>query len=209
MSCSFCFLFVDDMTNTANNTPHFSRPPTFMEGKQQMVNNITGVYYICGDSKVYVSTSFDLYAHDANALFDAILMTLLQQKQLPPVMFLQLDNVNTNKNVYVFAFAAILVKSGLFEEVYINFMIVHHTHDIIDQFFGCIGRQLKIEDYMTPQEIFDMIRECYTTPSGHKPEVFPTTYMYNYMAWLKHTVRPLKKHSKAHCFLIAKQGDEV
>ena len=56
---------------------------------------------------------------------------------LPPVLNLQLDNATRdNKNRFVFAFCLLLTYHGVFQEVYINFLIVGHTHDDIDAFFG-------------------------------------------------------------------------
>ena len=61
----------------------------------------------------------------------------LPAQPLPPVLTLQLDNASgDNKNRYVFAFCSLLVYKGIFREVYINFLIVGHTHEDIDAFFG-------------------------------------------------------------------------
>ena len=51
-------------------------------------------------------------------------------KSLPPVLNLQLDNASRdNKNRFVFAFCSLLTYHGVFQKVYINFLIVGHTHD--------------------------------------------------------------------------------
>jgi hypothetical protein len=53
------------------------------------------------------------------------------------VLNLQLDNACLdNKNKYTFCFFSLLVRNGLFWEVYVNFMLVIHTHDDIDALFG-------------------------------------------------------------------------
>ena len=58
-------------------------------------------------------------------------------KPLPLVLNLQLDNATTdNKNQFIFAFCSLLTYHGVFQEVYINFLIVGHTHDDIDALFG-------------------------------------------------------------------------
>ena len=54
-------------------------------------------------------------------------------KPLPPVLNLQLDNATrNNKNRFVFAFCLLLMYHGVFQEVYINFLMIGHTHDDID-----------------------------------------------------------------------------
>ena len=61
---------------------------------------------------------------------------------------LQLDNATgDNKNQFVFAFFLLLTYHGVFQEVYINFLIVGHTHDDIDALFGRWSYKLKGTDY--------------------------------------------------------------
>ena len=58
-------------------------------------------------------------------------------KPLPLVLNLQLDNATgDNKNRFVFAFCSLLTYHGVFQEVYINFLIVGHMLDDIDALFG-------------------------------------------------------------------------
>ena len=58
-------------------------------------------------------------------------------KPLPLVLNLQLDNATgDNKNRFVFVFCSLLTYHGVFQEVYINFLIVGHTHDNIDALFS-------------------------------------------------------------------------
>jgi len=55
---------------------------------------------------------------------------------LPPILNVQMDNANRdNKNCYVFCFWSLLVANKIFQEVYVKFMIVGHTHDNIDALF--------------------------------------------------------------------------
>ena len=73
----------------------------------------------------------------------------LLAKPLPPVLNLQLDNATgDNKNRFVFAFCSLLTYHGVFQEVYINFLIVGHTHDI-DALFGRWSYKLRGSDYPT------------------------------------------------------------
>jgi hypothetical protein len=55
---------------------------------------------------------------------------------LPLVLLIQLDNACLdNKKQYVFSFFSLLVYKGVFHEVYINFLIVGHTHEDIDTMY--------------------------------------------------------------------------
>jgi hypothetical protein len=67
---------------------------------------------------------------------------------LPPVLNIQLDNAcSDNKNRYVFSFFSLLVHKGVFREVYINFLLVGHTHKDIDAIFGRWSYKLRANDY--------------------------------------------------------------
>ena len=69
---------------------------------------------------------------------------------LPLVLNLQLDNASgDNKNRYVFAFCSLLTLHNVFKEVYINFLIVGHTHNNIDALFGRWSYKLRGVDYLT------------------------------------------------------------
>ena len=65
-------------------------------------------------------------------------------KPLPPVLNLQLDNATRdNKNRFVFAFCSLLTYHGVFQGVYINFLIEGHMHDDIDALFGRCSYKLR------------------------------------------------------------------
>ena len=69
---------------------------------------------------------------------------------LLPVLNLQLDNATgNNKNRYMFSFYLVLIHRGIFWEVYINFLLVGHTHKDIDAMFGRWSWKLKASDYPT------------------------------------------------------------
>jgi hypothetical protein len=69
---------------------------------------------------------------------------------LPPVLNVQLDNAcSDNKNQYVFNFFFLLVQKGVFRDVYVNFLLVGHTHKDIDAIFGRWSYRLRANDYPT------------------------------------------------------------
>ena len=71
-------------------------------------------------------------------------------KPLPPVLNPQLDNaIGNNKNRFVFLFCSLLMYHGVFQEVYINFLIVGHTHNNIDALFSRWSYKLRGNDYLT------------------------------------------------------------
>jgi hypothetical protein len=79
------------------------------------------------------------------AAVDLVMVALL-----PPVLNVQLDNAcSNNKNQYVFSFFSLLVQKGVFRKVYINFLLVGHTHEDIDAMFGRSSYRLHANDYPT------------------------------------------------------------
>ena len=57
--------------------------------------------------------------------------------KLPPILHVQLDNCwKDNKSRYVFCFWSMLVVKEIFEEVFVCFLLVGHTHKDIDATFG-------------------------------------------------------------------------
>ena len=57
------------------------------------------------------------------------------------------DACSNNKNRYVFSFFYLLIHKGVFCEVYINFLIIGHTHEDIDAMFGRWSYILRANDY--------------------------------------------------------------
>ena len=52
-------------------------------------------------------------------------------KKFPPVLYLQLDNTwKDNKNRYVFGYAGMLVRTGVFKNVVVSFLPKGHTHEV-------------------------------------------------------------------------------
>ena len=75
---------------------------------------------------------------------------LVPATTLPPILNVQMDNaIGNNKNRYVYAYWSLLVAKRIFREVYVNFMIVGHTHDDIDALFGRWSMLLKKENFPT------------------------------------------------------------
>ena len=76
--------------------------------------------------------------------------TVVPATPLPPTLNVQMDNaIEDNKNRYVYAFWSLLVAKRIFRKVYVNFMIVGHTHDDIDALFGRWSMLLKKENFPT------------------------------------------------------------
>ena len=92
--------------------------------------------------------------------------TLVQATALPPNLNVQMDNATgDNKNRYVYAYWSLLVAKRIFREVYVNFMIVGHTHDDIDALFGRWSMLLKKENFPTIPALMKSFMDVESIPT--------------------------------------------
>jgi hypothetical protein len=83
----------------------------------------------------------------------------------PRKLYLQGDNGPANKNNAFFQYCGWLVREGIFDVVRASFMMVGHTHDIVDQVFSRISYGLKGQTILTVNSFIDKIPEYYTSLS--------------------------------------------
>ena len=87
---------------------------------------------------------------------------------LRPILNVQMDNATgDNKNQYVFYFWSMLVANTIFWEVYVNFMIVGHTHDDIDALFGRWSMAPKKESFSTIPLLMKSFMDVEAIPTIH------------------------------------------
>ena len=92
--------------------------------------------------------------------------TLVPTTALPPILNVQMDNATgNNKNRYVYAYWSLLVPKRILQEVYVNFMIVGHTHDDIDALFGRWSMLLKKENFPTIPALMKSFMDVESIPT--------------------------------------------
>ena len=128
------------------------------------------------------------FKNDSNALLHSVHLTILRTQAdrlergipFPEVFYLQLDNVATNKNHHLIAYASYLIMSGIFKKVKIGFLIAGHTHENIDQMFSRLSIRLRRKECLTVTELIKVAEECFT-PS---PKCMITTEIADIANWL-------------------------
>jgi hypothetical protein len=121
-----------------------------------------------------------------------------------------LDNTaRENKNSTVFGYLSMLVNLELFRKVKVNFLLVGHTHDHIDQMFSTFSRQLSRHDAFTLPKLFDVICDAYTP----RPKVLHLKEVYDFKRYILDggggnvkVLAQLNNISFNHIFLIKKNG---
>lgn len=79
----------------------------------------------------------------------------------PEVLYLQLDNTNSNKSKALFTYLSWLVETGVFRKIKVNYLLVGHTHEIIDQVFSRYSVALRKVNCLTLQELMEVAKTCY------------------------------------------------
>ena len=81
---------------------------------------------------------------------------------------MQLDNTaRENKNSIVFGYLSMLVDRGIFKKTNVQFLLVGHTNDHIDQMFSRFSKKLARSDAFTLPMLLKLITKAYTP----KPDV--------------------------------------
>ena len=126
----------------------------------------------------------------------------------PEELNLQFDNASGDgKNNTVFAFAAYLVKIGLFKRVNVNFMIVGHTHDKCDQYFSRVSTYLETHSAKTPSAFAKALADAHEKPC--KPMVFWVHQTVAFKDYLldKSIWKNLQGTTSAYCFNFQNAAD--
>jgi hypothetical protein len=66
-------------------------------------------------------------------------------KPLPRNVFLQIDNY-VQDNQHLVAFLSLLMVKDVFEEIKLGILVIGHTHEDIDEFFGYLSKKLREEN---------------------------------------------------------------
>lgn len=98
----------------------------------------------------------DLVPHGANTMVEVIRQALvdvtviLQEKglKMPDCLSCHFDNSGENKNAPVICYLTMLVELNEFTTISVNFLIVGHTHCIIDQWFSVVSRIINSQNFI-------------------------------------------------------------
>jgi hypothetical protein len=132
-------------------------------------------------------------------------------KPLPKKLYLQLDNcTGSNKNKYMFAFADMLVRKGVFEEVVLSFLMVGHTHEDIDQLFSVISGKVKVVDMVTPDCMGKIVKNALIDAGYDNVDFEVLTFLHDYKGWLTPLIDPhFKNYRKPHAFSFSRVTTEA
>ena len=171
-------LMIDGMDQKKTCLPHFTRLPKDIGDECLVQMHLVGCLSYNQVVKPWVFLSYPNVHNDPN-LTITIMHSVLQSwiGPLPPVLYVQLDNTaRENKNSSVFGYLSMLVHRGLFKKIKVNFLLVGHTHDHIDQMFSTFSKKLSRYDAFTMPILANLIKEAYTP----RPEVMHLKEVYDF-----------------------------
>ena len=137
-------------------------------------------------------------SHGSNAYVEVLCQLLdkvaelcrVQGRRFPVHLVLQADNtVAQTKNQYAAAFCSQMVGMRKFSTVTLNFLMVGHTHEDIDQLFALICQYIiRRHRWQTPEEFQRLVQESLARKVAEKNEVLVVRgirSIRDYASWLE------------------------
>ena len=216
-------IIIDGMTQNTTRLPHQARQGSHWEKKKE---NTTPFYetHVMGvlsfeksGTTAFCETSHQNLSNNSSLVLDSIHRAVSRSQAarvaaglpLPSVLYIQLDNVSSNKSKVLFLYCSWLVMTGVFEKVKVGFLMVGHTHENIDQLFSRIAKLLKRANCHTMADLERLIRRSFT-PS---PATAHVTHVNDWVEFLSQegNFEDIRDISFNHQFKIEKDaaGDVV
>ena len=109
-----------------------------------------------------------------------------------------------NKNKYMFTYLSALVELLFFDEVYINFLIVGHTHRPNDQYFSVLSKKVFWARFIgSPISFDELMKIAHANPENRPFLLKRIRVIYNVVAALEPFINPkIKYYQVPHVFKI-------
>ena len=214
---TYLSMIVDGADQSKHNLPHAAQKSHGSDAPFKIKMHLLGVLVHGVGTYAYTCPGHIAQGHNVTiqAIWDTLVHILSVRGKLPKTMFLQLDNTTKScKGKYVHGFLAMLVQKGVFDKIVVGFLPVGHTHEDIDQFFGCIARLLRHNSAHSRLALAKQIRAS-CKKFGQRPLVKHWDRVANISQWLKNNhVCKMTNVTAYHQFRIFKArtdegGDKV
>ena len=198
-------MIFDGMTQDTTALPHFIRKPGWQQRNKYGVH-VQGV--MVAGRRARLEFAYGNVANDSNMAITTIHNAILAEQNtrsqegrpFPTVLYIQADNVNSNKSKVLMGYLCHLVNLGVFTKIKVNFLLVGHTHENIDQMFSRFSIALRQYDCLT----LDKLMEVAKNSLQPQPEVVKVKGNFNWQPWVQQTLKDFNDISYNHCFKIEK-----
>ena len=208
------FIAIDGMDNRKSDIPRFLENSKKWSGFIKLPCHITGAIISSGlyhdKRKCIFFLNHDQYENGSNLVVTVIHKLiedfLKDHKKLPRTLHINTDNcARENKNRYVFGYLAALIELQIFTEITIDFMLVGHTGNNVDQLFSCLAKVFK-ENEMS--SVNDLIDKIVNSPIIPKPLCTNLFYIFDWKNCVteKLSKTKLEYHSFYHSFNFVKEN---
>lgn len=147
-----------------------------------------------------VYRTFENVVADSNLVIHVILLQiekrLNQDKKLPPTLYLQVDGGAENANKTVLAFCELLVGRRVFKYVFLNRLMVGHTHEDIDGKYGNLWSYVRKRIMATPQDYAKAMKATYSKPDQPNFELVDLYVIPDYKAFFAASISHLMGFAK-------------
>lgn len=160
------------------------------------------------------------FQRNANNPINAIIQSIAdlfrerrkEGRPTPKTCFLQFDNcVSENKSMAMYGLAAMLVGLGVFDELRINYLLVGHTHEDIDQMFSTVSKMLSKSTAWTPGDMYDLLSGCSLgkdeNDAPRKPKVTVVPQQVDYVSWIRHVLPDMAGVTTPHVLRFIRDSD--
>jgi hypothetical protein len=167
--------------------PHFAERTHGSEKIKRIPYYVMGCINHGRGAKCFIVPGY--FTQGTNVVVQIIISTLNAQLAkegfLPKYLYLQLDNtVKQNKNKFLMGFLGLLIINGVFENIYVSFLPVGHTHEDIDQLFSRLAVALASRDCHSLLELCDVIRSAFHDSANRRCEAELMTSVSNFSDWV-------------------------
>ena len=185
-------IIIDSMDKSKFAWPRFSgRLPKNLGSRIRPVLTLTAAIahgFLCS---LYLQSERVDHGADnfCEVLCNVLALVAQSHAAMPSHLVLQVDNTTAQaKNQYVFMFLSYLVMANIFESVTMNFLMVGHTHEDVDQLFGIICSLLQGSgDLLTPKDFLSHIQsnlQSRMADAGMSLHAAPMTVVHSFSDWL-------------------------
>ena len=179
-------MIIDGMTQKTTGLAHFERKPSWISKEEYGVHVIGTIIETIGP---HLDFSYKNVGDTSDVLCDVIQRSIKrmqyhrdqQHQPYPEVLYLQLDNTNSNKSKALFTYLSWLVETGIFTKIKVNYLLVGHTHEIIDQVFSRYSVALRKVNCLTLRELMEVGKTCYNP----NPTVAHVQSVTGWWSWFK------------------------
>lgn len=205
------FIYGDAMTSSTGDIPKPFIGAISQKG-DVIENRLFAVEIICGSLSFVIFVSVNQLINGGANLIIEIQRLSIQKlaaelekvgKKMPRMMTFQFDNCGENKNKEMYAYASLLVERGYLDCININFLIVGHTHDSLDQIFSVLSKKIKNSIILTIPALHELYSKAHSNFHDRPLHVLQLEVVHDWCEFFKPFLNDrISRYSIPHRFKV-------